>query len=66
MTHINFMVNRSKVKVTVTFNIKSCKGNNLRMVVPFVRIFDKEVGHDLWMSHIDFRVSRSKVKVVLG
>ena len=41
------MVSRSKVKITVTLNIKTCV---LRVVPPYVRIFDKMVGHD--ESHI--------------
>jgi len=62
MISIDFWVNGSKVKVTVTLNIKNCPLNNLIHIQLRDTIIGVLVGHGKQKIH---GVSRSKVKVTV-
>jgi len=60
MIPFDFGVSKSKVKVTVTLNIKSCLFINLKPIQFRDTIIDVLVSHDPKMIHFDFEFSSSK------
>jgi hypothetical protein len=65
MTHIDFWVTRSKIKVTITIKLKQFPLNILSINQPTAVKFKRMNSHVQYITTIDFRVIRSKVRVTL-